>query len=237
MGIRALFVAFALVGGSFATAHAQTPAPAATETALPTDAPAAGASIMEALLYESGLIDTMLEPLLAEMMPQMRQQMMQSELYRSVSPRAQQNLAAYFETMPDLLRQTIRDEFTVVSQRVGVRLAQHMTADEMNGIADFMRHPSARSYLNRSALSFARQGDSEVEPTAEEIAYAEQFLQTPAGIAFTRESDYMSAVISEEFDASGPRLQPVIQSHIYNGVCDALGRECPRSIRALAGRT
>ena len=204
MGIRALFVAFALVGGSVATAHAQTPAPAAAEPARPTDAPAAGASIMEAMLYESGLIETMLEPLIAQMMPQMREQVLQSELYRSVSPRAQQNLVAFFETMPDLLRQTIRDEFTVISQRVGVRLAQRMTADELNGIADFMRHPSSRAYLNRSALSFSSEGNSAVEPTAEELAYVEQFMATPAGIAFTRESDYLSTVVSEEFEASGP---------------------------------
>ncbi|MCX7358196.1 MAG: hypothetical protein NT015_08655 [Alphaproteobacteria bacterium] len=237
MGIRALFVAFALVGGAAATAQAQTPAPAATEQVHPTDAPTAGATIMEALIYESGLVDTMLEPLIAQMMPQMRQQLLQSDLYRSVSPRAQQNLVGFFDTMPDLLRQTIRDEFTVIAQRVGVRLAQHMTSDELNGIADFMRHPSARAYLSRSAMSFASQGDSVVEPTAEELAYVEQFMTTPAGIAFMRESDYLSTVITEEFDASAPRLQPIVQSRIYGGVCDALGNECPRNLRAMAGRT
>lgn len=243
MGIRAVFVVFALVGALATTAHAQTDPAAPAEQAQapaptrPTDAAAAGAAFMEAFIYESGLIDQMLEPLMAQRMPEMRRELLQSELYNSVSPRAQRSLTAYFDTMPDIMREAVRTEFTEIAGRIGVRLAQRLTAEELNGIADFTRHPSLRTYFGRLAGDYVSEGNGEVEPTPEELAAVEAFVRTPAGMAFEREGRFINTVVTEEFAASSTRMQPQIQSRILNGVCDALGNECPRGLRNATGRT
>ena len=242
MGLRANFIALALVFSAAATAHAQSPAsetstPATAAIAPPTDAALAGAEVMEALVYDSGLLETTVQTLLQQMMPQLRQQLLQSSLYNSVSARAQSSLLAYLETMPDFLRQSLRTEFNVIAERVGVRLAERLTADELNGIADFMRHPSSRSFFNRLAVGYVNDNDTEVEPTPQEIAAVEQFMLTPAGRAFEREVEYINTVVREEFQAGSTRMEPQIQAQIAAGICDALGRECPRQLRQSTGRT
>ena len=93
-------------------------------------------------MYDSGLMEAAIQPLLAQMMPALRQQVLQSPLYNSVSPRAQSALIAYLDTMPEYLRSALRTEFENVADRAGIRLAERLTADELTGIAHFMRHPS-----------------------------------------------------------------------------------------------
>lgn len=232
MGIRAVAVAFAIIGATFATTYAEPPPPTAVEqTATPADAVEAGRGVIQALVYDSGLMEAAIQPLLEQMMPALRQQVLQSPLYNSVSPRAQSALMAYLETMPEFLRSSLRTEFEHVADRAGARLAERLTADELNGIADFMRHPRSRSFISRLAADYVTDREANTATTPEELAYIEEFMTTPSGVALTREMQFVGTVFQEEFEAGTARLSPLVRAAVATGMCAALGDECPRALR------
>jgi hypothetical protein len=238
MGIRAITIAFAIIGATVATTYADPPPPTAVErAAAPSDAVEAGRGVIRALVYDSGLMEAALQPLLEQMMPTLRQQVLQSPLYNSVSPRAQSALIAYLDTMPEFLRSSLRTEFENVADRAGTRLAERLTAGELNGIADFMRHPSSRSFLARLAADYVTDREANTAATPEELAYIEEFMTTPSGVALTREMNFVETVFQEEFEAGTARMSPQVRAAVVTGMCAALGNECPRSLRNQVDRS
>jgi hypothetical protein len=238
MGIRAIAVAFAITCVTTATTHAEPPPPSAAEQpAAPSEAVEAGRGVIRALVYDSGLMEAAIQPLLEQMMPALRQQVLQSPLYNSVSPRAQAALIAYLDTMPEFLRSSLRTEFENVADRAGIRLAERLTVDELNGIADFMRHPSSRAFLARLAADYVTDREANTAATPEELAYIEEFMTTPPGVALTREMHFVETVFQEEFEAGTARMSPQVRAAVVTGMCAALGNECPRSLREQVNRT
>ena len=238
MFARSLFLALALtctpIGASWSEETPPTqPAQAASPEAL-----AAGRDVIHSLVFDSGLVDMLLEPMMASAMPGVRSSVLESPLYRRASRRHREALLAFVDSMPDLLRRELTAECEVIADRAAVRLAQRMTAEELQGFAAFLRSPDARplfEHVARDYLADPKGGSPTGGFSDEEMSGLTAFLSTPAGAAFVREQEAINTILDEEFDASSERMRPRLETLVLRGMCEALENQCPAYLRR-AGR-
>lgn len=244
--MRAIVLALTLACASAAPAWAQK-----AETAPPTVAApvgemtperiSAGGELFQAIMFDSGLFDMAFDPMVGEVIPQLRQSVTSSQLYLGASRRHRESLLAFVDSLPDRMRQELMTELGTVRDRVAPRFAALMTPEELAGLADFMRSPDTRVIFQRYMASYMeeRRDGQTRQPnfTDEELSVFTGFITSPAGLAFVREGDNISAIMNEEFDAATVRMQPRLEMMMQTGICDALENECPRPLRERLGRT
>ncbi|WP_395647584.1 hypothetical protein [Terricaulis sp.] len=244
--MRSLLLAFCLVAALAAPAVAQKAQPRAVNDPPPAfettpQSAAAGADLFQAIMFDSGLFESAFEPMIAQVLPDVRASITSSPLYREATPRHRAALLAFVDTMPVILRTELTTELMTVRGRIGPRFATIMSEEELTGLAAFMRDPQTRPVLQRYMDAFVGEEQSgrarEPDFTDEELAPMEDFIDTPGGIALLRVGDRLSDIMEEEFDAATLRMQPRIESIIQGGICDALENECPRVLREQLGRT
>ncbi len=236
--------AILLTNAPFAFAQAPVPpippAPAQAAPAAPSpEAIAAGQDFFRAIIFDSGGLTLIFDTMAANQMPSLRDSIRNSPLYRDARPTHQSNLAAFIESLPDVVREEFEAILVDAGARAAPRFAAHLTAAELTALAAFMRTPAMqalwRSFFSAS-LSTTGGAPSEAFPdwSRELEGEAAEFASTPAGLAFAREQEKLTAILNEEVMGGVAAAMPRLQQRVINGMCAALEDECPPQIRALA---
>src|SRR5262245_45651718 len=229
MFVRSLFLALALTCAPISASWSEEnpPVQPPVQAASP-EAVAAGRDVVHSLVFDSGLVDMVLEPMMASTMPGIRSSVLESPLYQRASRRHREALLAFVDAMPDLLRREVTAECEVIADRAAARLVERMTAEELRGFAAFLRSPDARplfQHVARDYLANPKGGSARADFSNEEMSGLLAFLSTPAGVAYVREQDAISTILSEEFDASSERMRLRLENMVLRGMCEALENE------------
>lgn len=223
-----------------APAQAAPPAPAPAAPATPSpEAIAAGQDFFRAVIFDSGGLTLIFDGLAARQMPGLRDSIRNSPLYRDARPTHRENLAAFMESLPDVVREEFEAILVDAGVRAAPRFAAHLSASELTALAAFMRTPAMQALWRAfftAALSTTGRAPSEAFPdwSRELEGEAAAFVQSPAGRAFTREQEKLTAILNEEVMSGVAAAMPRLQQRVINGMCAALEDECPPEIRALA---
>src|SRR5262245_7834051 len=193
LGMRAAVLSALLAFALPAAGNAQAP-PAAAESVSP-QALAAGRDMAQAILIDSGALDAILDLFAAHVLPELRESIVITPLYRDASSEHRAALVAFVNGLPDLLRTEIRAEFGTLRERAAPRFAARLTVEEMDQIAAFMRSPDLRERWGQLAkLAASPEGEAPPFPQWRDLAFA----QTPAGLALAREEDALAQILDEE---------------------------------------
>ncbi len=239
MFARYAMLAAILAFAPMTTAYAQE-APATPASAPSREHIAAAGDLLQALLFESGVVAAASDSMATQRMPALRASVLNSPLFNSVTPAHQARWLAHLDTMPELMNTLITDVFGDVAERAAPRVTARLTADELAQIAVFMRTPEMRSMLlgmverrvgGESANAHQPFGDWRRGADGAVNAFA----LTPAGQAFEREELMLAQIFAEETNTVMSGITPRVQSLIYSGLCEALEDECPPQIRSALG--
>ena len=169
-------------------------------------------------------------------MPSIRDSMLQSPIYTAASPRNQESLRAFMDTLPALVQTELMTEIVVVGDRIGPRYGALLTAEELTQSAAFMRSDAMRAVWDSMIDNYIANGNlstSNLDFNSLTSPEVMTFLQSPAGLAFTREQNNISRILNEEFNAATIRMMPRLQHLVLNGMCEALAQDCPRHVREM----
>lgn len=137
----------------------------------------------------------------------------------------------YAETIPTVVDEVVLQVVPDVIERVAVRLSEHLSIEETNGISDYFETPSGVALLG----SMAKIRDGNLEEIDEASAVADAmtgmskdqmrdfiaFTQSPAGQAFVREKATIEVVFAEEFSDA---VQAPLNLRIRRDLCTQVSR-------------
>lgn len=238
--IRAFATAlFVLSLGAPAAAQKPDPPPARLAETLGPEHVAAALDFYRSIVFDTGMVETLSNGIGAEIMPSIRTSMLDSDLYRSVSEERQAALRAYVETLPQVMLEECEAMFTELGRRAAPRFAERLSGEHLSEIAAFMRTPDMRDAWRTMMKAYLEGRDDAMTgmlPWSMEAPATRAFAETEAGRALGREIDSINRILEEEMEASLTLAMPRIQTRIFEGMCAALGDECPDDLRRQVNR-
>lgn len=238
MSVRYALMALALLTApsvAFAQEAAPAQAPAAESAPQGEAGVVAMRDLYHALFFDTGMYDMMIDAL----MPEFRRSITTSQLYLQGDSRRRAALDDLVNRVPDIMRDELRTESQAMAQNVAPRVTHLLNAEQITGLAEFMRAPEWRPVIQRMIGAEMQQragGADGVQLTQEEEDAFARFEFTPLGQIMLRHGDAFMAIVMAEFEAATPRIEPRIQMRMMHEMCDALDRDCPPEFRrALRG--
>lgn len=234
--MRSFLIVAALLGIPFSALAQQ--APPTVETAqTPSAVQVSGAREMaRILLLDSGVVGVAVESAFAERGPQLRQQLLGSEMYANLRPSAQRALAIWIDGIPGMVREEVAAAMPGIAEDFAQHIAPLFSDSEITEIVAFLNEPVTRAaFLRtvvagvRSAATDGRAGLPDLSPE-ENLAFA-TFAITPAGRALDEKGDQLGQHLRQAMTTGSQALMPRIQQRMMRDMCAALGDECPSHLR------
>lgn len=242
--MRTWILALALITGAIAApAYAQkTPTPPAPTIQVapvqpnPTAASiAASREVLQFMFVDSGALDLAINRAFEQQLPNLR-----AEFAGPAFNRLSQSKRAAVNAFIDSLPAVALGEF----QRVMPRLLDEAAADsatlftetEIVDISEFFRASPARDVMVSYILRGVEESTPGVTPrevtmTSEQQTAIATFEATPSGQAFGRNSEAWLAVVQRHFNEVEALIGPAMEQRTIDGLCDALGSDCPPALR------
>ncbi|MGE0739741.1 MAG: DUF2059 domain-containing protein [Hyphomonadaceae bacterium] len=219
-----LALSFGLLTGP---AFAQEPTSPAAATAAPVSEASLSAArdLTTAMLVDSGILPTAIQHVWNQYLPQLRQQ------YGSlpgVSEPRRQAAVAFLETVPAILNEEVNRVLPRIINDAAPDIAAVFTEQELTDIATFMRDARTRSLLTRMVTG------NVAGLTNEELAFANEFSQSPAGRAMDAKGNQLTAALDRAMQSASQELQTTLMRRMFQGLCGALEEECPAPLRTMA---
>lgn len=235
MNLRAALLVFAMLLATPAAAQDE-PQTAATPAVaqLAPDHVAAGDNLFRAIVFDGGAIDRIFEIVEADLIPELRADILRSPLYRSAAPERREALMVIIDELPDYMRQEVLTALEAASGRIATRFAERMSLEHLNETATFMRTPEIRERWR--AMIDERMEKDQPMPAFPNWRAVGAFADTPAGQAFAQEETALGDILDEETEQTLRIAFPRMLTIVAGQMCDALGDDCPANIRDAAGR-
>ncbi|MEZ5961563.1 MAG: hypothetical protein R3C30_14235 [Hyphomonadaceae bacterium] len=238
MNLRAAVLAFALIAAAVAPTHAQVnegaPREAAPVATLSPEQVAAGENLFRAIVFDGGAVDRIFEHMEAEVIPELRSDIISSPLYREASPDRREALMQVIDNLPVFMRQELTAGLVTIGASAAPRFAERMSAEHLNATAEFMRSPEMR--VRWRAIVEDRIDLDKPMPSFPDWRDVGDFAQTPAGQAFAEQQEALGDILDEESERTLAIVFPRMLAGLSGQMCDALGSDCPDHIRDAAGR-
>jgi hypothetical protein len=232
MNARCLLIALALACAGIAPAAAQEqqpaqPAPAAEAATPPAEnaTTAALRDVYQALFFDTGMFDA----IVVQMLPEYRRQAASSTYYRRANAERRRALDQLIEATPNILREEIVAESAIMARNATPRVAELMTPEEVTWFANFLRAPEWRPIVQRMVGQTSKNDTSEL--TEEELASFARFEESPMAEMLAEKGEPFMNLLTQEMDSAMQRIEPRLQMRLMTGICEALGRSCPRELR------
>lgn len=178
----------------------------------------------QAIFFDIGLFDS----IVAAQAPQWRQQLTSSPQYQTANAEQRAALDAFVETIPSLFREEVDHEITIMATNMAPRTAAAMQPSDVRVIANLFRMPEMQPLMRRFigvGIANDFQG-APPDPTPEEIAFLNQFVETPDGRIVVQHGETLFAFMRGELAAANPRIAPRLQARLALGLCEAMGQDC-----------
>lgn len=228
-------VIFALGMLAAAPAFAQDIRQQAPATGYSAEHVAAGESLARAVVFDGGAVERIFEHMDTSIIPQVRQNVINSPLYRSANPDQRAALMRVVDNLPVLMRQELTATLATVTANVAPRFAEHMSTEHLTQTADFMRSPEIRARWRQ--MVEARIATDQPMPSFPEWRDIGTFAQTPAGLAFAENEAALGNILDTEANSRLSETFPRMLNTVFAQMCDALGNDCPPELRNPENKT
>lgn len=238
MIFRTAILAFGMLAATPAFAQDTTPtptAPTAPTAAYAAEHLAAGENLARAIIFDGGAVDRIFEHMDAAIIPQLRQNIISSPLYRSANTEQRAALLRVVDNMPAFMRQELSAGLATVTVNAAPLFAQRMSAEHLNQTADFMRTPDIQERWRQ--MVEARIATDQPMPSFPEWRDVGTFAQTPAGQAFAQNERAIGDILDEEAERTLSTTFPRVLAAVSAQMCDALGNDCPPQLRSAGNPT
>lgn len=236
MTLRGALLGIALLACGAMPAFAQeTRDPAAVEAPeLSSEHIAAGENLFRAIVFDGGALNRIFEVIEANMLPNLRTDILASPMYQQTSPERREALMLVVDDLVPYMHREILSEMNAVGARAAPRFAARMSMEHLNETAEFMRSPEMQERWR--AIVDTRVETGKPMPSFPDWESAGTFAQTPTGEAFAHEVEALGDILDEESDQAFALAFPRMLTVISGRMCDALGDDCPPHLRDAAGR-
>jgi len=230
--MRHLLAVLAIWAATAAPALAQE---AAAPTAPPQNtAPQADAAelalqdVYTALFFDTGVY----EHSMAVHLPEIRQTAIASPFYRTASPERRAALDAVLDRIPDVMREEVEAEILLMASDVAPQASSLMNPDDLRSLANFFRDPQWHDIIQRIVEhSTQKDSSSEVQFSQEETNRLGAFGQTPQGRVIVQNGGQVMNLLVRELEVASPRIQARLRQQLGRDLCEAMGSQCPSSLR------
>jgi hypothetical protein len=191
------------------------------------------------VLVETGMFDQAMETVRQQFGPMLRDGYTKAPWAANLDPDKRAKVAAYIETVPDLLFAAMREELPNIETAVAIAYSKEMTSAEADQIADYFGSGDGLAFFKAVtgiALSAYASGgrrpssaDILASLTPQQIASVEAFSRTPGGRAFSRVGGEKARTIMRDAIAKDvmPKRTPELRLKLRNDVCAIVGEPCP----------
>jgi hypothetical protein len=181
--------------------------------------------VYQALFFDTGMFDA----IVVQMLPEYRRQAASSTYYRRANAERRRALDQLIEATPNILREEIVAESAIMARNATPRVAELMTPEEVTWFANFLRAPEWRPIVQRMVGQTSKNDTSEL--TEEELASFARFEESPMAEMLAEKGEPFMNLLTQEMDSAMQRIEPRLQMRLMTGICEALGRSCPRELR------
>jgi len=223
--IRALLLATGLLFAS--PALAQTPTPPAQQVS-PQQVEAAR-DTLNALMFETGLLDQSVNEFAATSWPELRQRAASSELRESLSESRRAALDQFVEEAPAIIQGEVRTGAAELIAATSGSIAELFSIEEWQGIAAFLRSSEGRGLFMKLA------NGQRSTLTSDELDFVRRFYDSPAGRAFARNGAELNRRLMASMEAEMPAVMARVRTRLFARLCQSLGDECPTQLQPNAG--
>jgi len=106
------------------------------------------------------------------------------------------------------------------------------TRDDLRSLANFFRDPQWHDIIQRIVEhSTQKDSSSEVQFSQEETNRLGAFGQTPQGRVIVQNGGQVMNLLVRELEVASPRIQARLRQHLGRDLCEAMGSQCPSSLR------
>jgi len=180
---------------------------------------------LNALMFETGLLDQSINELSATSWPELRQRAASSELRESLSESRRAALDQFVEEAPAIIEGEVRAGAAELIAATSGSIAELFSIEEWQGIAAFLRSTEGRTLFLKLA-----NGDRN-SLTADELEFVRRFYESPAGQAFARNGAEMNRRLMSSMEAEMPAVMARMRTRLFARLCESLGDECPTHLQ------
>lgn len=221
-----LGLVLALVFATPALAQDKSGADAPAAAPAPADSPmtAAVQSVFQVFLYETGLLDGMIQ----RQVPNLRANITQSPDYQTATAAQRAALDHVVDTFPEMMREEVDALLPRMSANAAGRLTGVLAAEDINSFVAFARTPEFSSALAAYVQNYVRDPATAGDPmlTADQERVLRQFARTRSGRAVTQHVGDLFGALLAEMTAVTPDLMANIETRTRNQLCDAFPGAC-----------
>lgn len=195
-------------------------------------APPAGAQrIAHAYVVTSGVLPGVIGALKTTYAPKFKEAALGNPAVAGLPQAQQAKLSAFLDGLPNLVEDEAALATPAIETQMATSIAERFSAEEADGVATYFETPSGGALLRKitaAAIEANRTGASTTVAMAgvlQSLPQDEQkaffaFVQSPGGVAFTRESKRLSKALES---ATKEVMSPRLKDRLTRDLCAQVG--------------